>query len=81
MFTPARASNTIFHWKAGFTTWDAARVINMHSPVIVAKTKAPNVKGTNSFESVLIEYFFAAKPSRRKSTIRIEPTTNAAAIT
>lgn len=55
--------------------------MNMPRPVIVAITNAPQVQGTNSLERVLIEYFTAAIPRSRKSTIKIEPTTNAAAIT
>ena len=55
--------------------------MNMPKPVTAASTKAAQVQGNSLRVTWLTGYRRAARPSSRRSTIRIDPTTRPIAIT
>src|SRR5262249_351790 len=75
MLIPARTMTDILNQNTGFAKYSVAWLMNMSEPVITVSTKAVQVNGRSWRESSAKGRLTAAKPSRRRSTIAIVPST------
>src|SRR5687767_1469560 len=81
MLTPASTSMSILSWNGVLWMYSVALDVNMASPVIVATMNAIQVSGSTSLASWVTGLFSEARPSRRRSTTAMEPSTSAIAST
>src|SRR5215831_15537986 len=81
MLMPAAPMSAILIQNTGFTKYSVARLTNRSEPAITATTKAAQVNGRTCLESSANGRLREAKPSRRKSTIAIVPSTSETAKT
>src|ERR1700733_5451422 len=81
MFTPARNRHRNLSWNCKLKKYTCAFDMNSSVPVTMAQMKAPQVYGSTSCDNFDTALSREATPTRRRSTMTMEPNTIASEIT
>jgi hypothetical protein len=81
MFTPAKTSSSILSWNGRSVAYLLAAEMNIKAPASAAMRKHAQVQGRTSSVTSVTGRLVHERPSSRKSTIAMDPTTMAMAMT